>query len=200
MDVTKLQKRLNLMGKYAGAIDGDFGPKTLGAILSVVAPKWTKYPDLAKFLWAEMKRADITSPLRIAHFLAQASHETAGFTTLKEYGGPSYFARYDGRKDLGNVKPGDGAKFCGRGVFQTTGRANYTALGKHLGCDLVTNPQLLEQPEMAAKSAVNYWETRKLEQYADHDDVVLMTRRINGGQNGLAERRSLTSKIKALFA
>lgn len=128
------------------------------------------------------------SPLEQAHFLAQAAHETAGFRTLEEYGGPAYWKRYEGRKDLGNVKPGDGVRFHGRGIFQLTGRANYEAYGRRLGLDLVSRPERAADPETSVRIAVAYWEAKGLGAWALRDDLKQVTRKINGGQNGLQDR------------
>jgi putative chitinase len=73
---------------------------------------------------------DVTTRLRLCHFLAQAAHETDGFRTLEEYGGPAYFIRYEGRRDLGNTQAGDGVRYHGRGILQLTGRANYHRFGQ----------------------------------------------------------------------
>ena len=101
----------------------------------------------------------IDTPQEYAHFLAQACHETDHFKTLREYASGK---GYEGRTDLGNTQPGDGVKFKGRGIFQTTGRGNYLQLGIKKGRrDLFINtPALLEQPEYAVWSACEYWATR----------------------------------------
>jgi putative chitinase len=151
---------------------------------------------LAPALDSLLPAGGIDTPLRQAHFLAQAAHETGGFRTLEEYGGPSYFARYDGRKDLGNLQPGDGARFHGRGIFQLTGRVNYQAYGKRLGIDLVNNPALAASPTVSVRIAVAYWKAKGLNVWADRDDVVEITRRINGGRNGLADRRRYLTVAK----
>ena len=151
---------------------------------------------LAPALDSLLPAAGITTPLRQAHFLAQAAHETGGFKTLEEYGGPSYFKRYDGRKDLGNVQPGDGARFHGRGIFQLTGRTNYAAYGKRLGIDLVASPALAASPAVSVRIATAYWQAKGLNGWADRDDLVEITRRINGGRNGLADRRRYLAAAK----
>jgi len=152
---------------------------------------------LAPALATTLAANGIDTPLRQAHFIAQAAHETGGFHTLEEYGGPSYFARYDGRKDLCNVRSGDGARFHGRGIFQLTGRVNYEAYGKRLGIDLVNNPALAASPAISVRIAAAFWTAKGLNAWADRDDVVEITRRINGGRNGLAERRRYLTAAKA---
>jgi len=104
-----------------------------------------------------------------------------------------------GAKNLGNTAPGDGWRFIGRGLIQITGRANYVEVAKVLGLGgrLIGNPQLLESPELAAHSAGWYWKSRGLNAFADRDDVVEITRRINGGRNGLEHRKELLDKYKA---
>ena len=138
----------------------------------------------------------ITTPLRVCHFFAQAAHESAGFRTLEEYASG---AAYEGRKDLGNTQPGDGRRYKGRGIFQLTGRANYTKFGKILGLDLVGNPKLAEQPETSVRTALEYWKSRNINLNADKDDVVGATRKINGGTNGLQDRRNYLRKCKEIY-
>ena len=143
----------------------------------------------------------LTTPKRIAAFMAQAAHETGGFNTLREYGNDDYFNRYEGRLDLGNNQKGDGLKFKGRGIFQTTGRLNYLSVSKKIFGDarLLDNPALLENPEYATLSALHYWNERNLNAYADNNDFIGLTKRINGGTNGLSDRNkywlALTSMI-----
>jgi putative chitinase len=134
---------------------------------------------------------EITTPLRLAHFWAQMSHECAGFRTLHEYWGPTDAQRrYEGRRDLGNTQQGDGYRFRGRGIIQLTGRANYVTFGKRLGIDLVNNPELAADPKVALRVACEYWKSRGLNALADKNDIKGITRKINGGQNGLADRRA----------
>ena len=132
----------------------------------------------------------ITDPVELAQFMAQASVETANFATLREYGNDQYFAKYDGRRDLGNSQPGDGAKYKGRGYLQITGRANYAHFGSLIGVDLVNNPQLAEEPDVAAKISIAYWNERVKKRVSDFNDTEKVTKIINGGYNGLAQRKA----------
>jgi putative chitinase len=142
---------------------------------------------------------DITTPLRICHFLAQAAHETDGFRTLEEYGGPAYFIRYEGRRDLGNMQAGDGIRYHGRGIFQLTGRANYRRFGEIIGINLEAEPERAKEPETSLRVAFAYWTERAIDAAADADDSERVTKLINGGRNGLAERRRYLEKAKGIW-
>jgi putative chitinase len=144
--------------------------------------------------------------LEVAHFLGQAAEETAGFKTLNEYGDNDYFTRhYEGRSDLGNTQPGDGARFHGRGIFQITGRHNYDTLGHKIGIDLVKNPTLAGEPETAVILACEFWVSRNLSAFAKADDVFHVSSRINGinrktnEPNGLNDRKAYTAKAKSVI-
>jgi predicted chitinase len=146
----------------------------------------------------------INTPLRFCHFIAQAAHETGGFTLLNEAGGSVYFERHYGSdtavgRRLGNSQPGDGARYHGRGIFQLTGRANYAVFGEKLGLNLISQPELAAVPATSLAIACLYWASRGLNRFADADDVVEITRRINGGQNGLAERKRYLVLAKAIW-
>lgn len=143
---------------------------------------------------------DITTELRIEHFLAQAAHESDSFKTLYEYWGPTKAQRgYEGRKDLGNSQKGDGHRYRGRGIFQLTGRANYRDIGKALGLPLEKQPDLAADPRNAVHIACKFWGDRDLNDLADADNVTAITRRINGGTNGLADRRAKLASAKKLI-
>jgi putative chitinase len=142
---------------------------------------------LAPAFQQELPKAAINTGLRIAHFVAQMAHESA-FRYMEELGGADYFTKYDGRKDLGNTQPGDGARYKGRGIIQLTGRTNYTNYGQKLGVDLVNKPELAADPIVATQVACLYWTERRINVSADADDVSAVTRRINGGLNGIDDR------------
>lgn len=139
---------------------------------------------------------EVNTELRIAHFISQAAHESAHFQTLTEYADGK---AYEGRKDLGNIKPGDGPLFKGRGIFQLTGRANYKKLGATLKLDLEFHPELASMPENSVRIALEYWRSRALNDLADQDDVIAITKKINGGKNGLEERINYLNKAKSLL-
>ncbi len=143
-----------------------------------------------------MQRYGITTPLRKAHFLAQTAHESDGFNTNEEYASG---ADYEGRSDLGNTTAGDGVRFKGRGLIQVTGRSNYAACGQALGVDLINNPQRLADFDLACLSAGWFWNTNQLNDYADNDDVIQITRIINGGLNGLDDRQAYLASAKQVF-
>lgn len=130
---------------------------------------------------------------RISHFFAQAAVETDWFRTLEEYASGR---DYENRKDLGNTQPNDGRKFKGRGIFQTTGRANYTHAAQEMGLDLVNNPELLLIPENAVKSALIYWKSRSMNAIADRDDIDAASRAVNGGYNGFEARKQALAVLK----
>lgn len=138
----------------------------------------------------------LTTKSRVAHFLAQIAHESDGFKTVVEYASGD---AYEGRKDLGNTQKGDGRKYKGRGYIQLTGRANYATYGNLLGLDLINNPKLAEIPLNALRIALEYWKVKKLNQFADKDDVTTITKRINGGTNGLQDRINYLNKFKKVI-
>jgi putative chitinase len=142
-----------------------------------------------------MEKYEINTPLRIAHFLAQVGHESGSLRYKQEIASG---AAYEGRRDLGNTQPGDGKKFKGHGLIQITGRANHTAYADYVGDpDLIDHPERMgTEPENSAGAAGWYWMTRKLNSYADKDDVVTITRRINGGLNGLEDRKGYLARAK----
>jgi putative chitinase len=151
-------------------------------------------------LQSTLERYQIDTPLRVAHFLAQAFHESDGMCTTQEYASG---AAYEGRRDLGNTQRGDGVRYKGRGLFQLTGRANYTAYGPKIGIpDLVDHPERAADPAVSLLIACEYWKERRggLNQYADRDDVVTITRAINGGLNGLEDRKNYLAKAKRVLA
>lgn len=174
--------------------------------LAAIAGKSTSLmAGLADWMNKVCPSYEIDTPQEYAHFLAQACHETDHFRTLREYASGK---AYEGRADLGNTRPGDGVKYRGRGIFQTTGRSNYLQLGIIKGRrDLFINsPELLEQPEYAVWSACEYWKTRNLNDVANHADSDLLKKKyrgavidvspveyislaINGGYNGMDERK-----------
>jgi putative chitinase len=131
---------------------------------------------------------NITNTLRLTHFLAQCAHESGNWRYRTELASG---AAYEGRKDLGNTQPGDGVKFKGRGYIQLTGRANYKSFSDFVGVDCVANPELVATtyPMM---SAAFFFNSNKLWTICDRgatDDIItLVTRRVNGGTNGLADR------------
>lgn len=139
-----------------------------------------------------MAKYGIDNYNRMAMFLANIAHESGAFRYVREIASGE---AYEGRKDLGNVQPGDGKRFRGRGLIQITGRANYTGISKAFGVDFVKQPELLEQPEWAAKSACWWWYAHGLNQLADKGDFIKVVRRINGGTNGLQDREKRYAHI-----
>ena len=146
---------------------------------------------------AAMAEFGIATPARQASFLAQLAHESGQLVYVRELASG---AAYEGRRDLGNVQPGDGVRFRGRGLIQVTGRSNYAACGKALGLDLLGQPALLEQTVNACRSAGWFWQSRGLNVLADAGDQVAVTRRINGGTNGLAERLAFFKVAQRVLA
>ena len=168
----------------------------------------TNAEKFASFINDACTKFQINTPIRALCFLAQVGHESGGLFFTEELASGS---AYEGRTDLGNMQPGDGVRFKGRGLIQITGRGNYTAVSTDLGIDCVANPTLLggknanvctqEQLKNAAMSAGWFWNSRNLNDLADkidinkpiEDDANLdqfeaITIKINGGTNGLPDR------------
>ncbi|KJK05382.1 glycoside hydrolase family 19 protein [Pseudomonas tussilaginis] len=159
----------------------------------------------APVLNAAMVKFDIVTPHRQAMFLAQIGHESGQLRYVRELGGDSYLSKYDTgtlAQRLGNTPEadGDGQKYCGRGLIQITGRSNYKRCGEALGLDLINHPELLEQPEHAASSAAWFWHQAGLNRPADRGEFNLVTRRINGGLNGLEDRLKLWARAREVLA
>lgn len=156
---------------------------------------------------AAMRAYAIVTPVRQAYFLAQIGHESGGLVYTTELWGPTPTqARYEGRADLGNTQPGDGALFRGHGLIQVTGRANHAAARDRLrknypdAPDFEVQPELLAQHQWAALSAADYWDARLLNTWADLRDLDSISDIINRGHrtpvsgdaNGYADRKALT--------
>lgn len=135
----------------------------------------------------------INTPLRQAHFIAQCMHESDGLHTTEEYASG---AAYEGRSDLGNTKRGDGRRFKGRGLIQLTGRANYARATADLHVDLVSNPTLAGEAPWCYITAGLFWKWKGLNRWADEDDVETITKKINGGYNGLSDRKGYLRRAK----
>lgn len=153
-----------------------------------------------------MTRRNISTPGRIAAFLAQIGHESGQLQHVRELGSEKYLEKYDTgvlATRLGNSPEpdGDGQRYRGRGLIQVTGRINYLQCSRALFGDerLLQQPELLEQPEWAAESAAWFWERNGLNELADGDEFNSITRRINGGLNGLPQRLLLWERAKAVL-
>jgi putative chitinase len=167
------------------------------------------------------EKYDISTPKRQAYFIGQCMHESGGFKQLKEnlnYSAkglmatwPSRFPDMDTAEKyernpekiankvyagrMGNTEDGDGAKYIGRGLIQLTGKENYANCGNAIGVDLVANPDLLSTPKYAALSAGWFWNKKGLNAFADADDIDTITKRINGGLIGLADRKAKVEMV-----
>jgi putative chitinase len=198
--------RLTAQCAHTGAGEGTAMIAVDGEVLRAVAPKFIGVLAEAQariigaiegVIRGTLEEYEISTRLRVAHFLAQIIHEAAGLRTTEEFASG---AAYEGRKDLGNVNPGDGRRYKGRGLLQLTGRANYKRLGEKLGINLVDEPTLAAEPKLSLKIACEYWTDRKINAACDADDLIAVTKKVNGGLNGLADRRQLLVKAKAALA
>lgn len=154
---------------------------------------------------AAMAEFKIITPLRAAAFLAQIGHESGRLCYTRELGSSDYLDKYDtGRlaARLGNTPQDDddGQRYRGRGLIQITGRRNYELCGFGLGVDLIAQPELLEQPELACRSAAWFWHNENLNALADKHAFDIITHRINGGQNGREDRIALYQRALKVLA
>jgi putative chitinase len=155
-----------------------------------------KHPEYLDNINAALEEGSINTCLRKAAFLAQLAHESGQLVYMEELASGE---AYEGRKDLGNTQPGDGKRFKGRGPIQLTGRANYRAAGQALGLDLEASPEQVKTPYVGFRTSVWFWTTRKLNDLADQgtlESFRQITKKINGGTNGAADREEYWGKAK----
>lgn len=194
--------------------------------LVAILPRSTKVADkFAPALNAAMERYQITTPLRMAAFLAQVGHESTQLTALVEnlnYSAAALQSTWPARFDaalaaqyarqperianvvygsrLGNTAQGEGWKYRGRGLIQLTGKSNYEKCGAALGLDLVASPELLEQPSNAAMAAAWFWSVNGLNALADAGSFTKITQKVNGGQNGAEDRMAIYQRALKVLA
>ena len=151
------------------------------------------------FLRKAMLERGITTPQRAAAFLAQLGHESLSLRFFEEIWGPTQAQLgYEGRADLGNTHKGDGKRYKGRGPIQLTGRANYRKYGGLLGLPLEEKPEMAAKPNVGFRTAALFWQQIGANALADAGNFREITRRINGGFNGLDDRQRRLATIKAL--
>lgn len=192
IEARKLQSRLGI------AADGVIGRGTLATLFRYFGCGQERAEELALSAAVHFPAYGIMdSGNRLAHFMAQLAHESGGFRYMEEIASGQ---AYEGRANLGNTQPGDGKRYKGRGVLQITGRANYRTFGRRIGIDIERHPEIAAIPSISLHLALEYWAERKLNTLADADDIVTITKRINGGVNGLADRKAYLTKAKGLVA
>jgi len=191
--------------------DGRVGPQTLARLdaampragdlaewkaqLSSIMPQASQ-EDLDAYagpLQDAMEEFDIDTPLRKRAFIAQLAHESGELRWHEELASG---ADYEGRADLGNTRPGDGVRYKGRGLIQVTGRDNYKRIGAAIGEPLETNPTRLLDPVVSARAAAYFWKSRGLNELADANRFTDISRAINGGLNGIDDRREFWARAK----
>lgn len=156
--------------------------------------------DCKKYLpgiFAALQEYSILEKNVLIGTLATVRVETGGLKPVHEFGGEKYYKRYEGRKDLGNVNPGDGVKYHGRGYIQLTGRANYATYGKKLGVDLVNSPDLALDPKISARILTSYFVNRGVARAARNGEWYKVRKLVNGGENGLKEFLKYVDRLKA---
>ena len=191
LDAKRLQTNLRVPA------DGIIGAGTLTALFAKMGAGPERAAELGLAANVHFRTYGILDTgLRLAHFMGQCAHESGGFRYMEEIASG---AGYEGRADLGNTQPGDGKRYKGRGPIQLTGRANYRRVGRQIGIDLESHPDLIAFPSLGLLVGSIYWDGRKLNAKADADDLMGITRAINGGTNGLSDRQAMTAKAKGLI-
>jgi len=219
----------------SSAIEG-LMTRTIAAVNRVAPRAHANYLEALRQGAPLFEKHSITTPQRMAHFLAQAMQETGSFTVLREsmnyraariieifgvghhsariteaeaatlaHNEPALSERVYGlgnpgkAHELGNTQPGDGFRYRGNGVLQTTGRGNHRRMGQACGLDFEGRPELVSAPEHALKPALQEWTVGNLNVAADRDDIVKITKVINGGVNGLPERKAFFARLLPLL-
>lgn len=190
LDARRLQQRIGVPA------DGIIGRGTLTALFAYMGAQPVIAAELALAANVHFRTYGILeNGLRLAHFMGQCAHESGGFRYMEEIASG---AAYEGRKDLGNIQAGDGRRYKGRGPIQLTGRSNARFYGRKCGIDFENRPDLMAVPSIGILTACMYWNERNLNAKADADDLLGLTRAINGGTNGLDDRKVRTARAKAL--
>lgn len=197
--------------------------------MKTIFPKlnWDKAQFYVPFITTVLPKFGIDTPLRKAHFLSQLAHESGGLKYSEEnlnysaQGLRSVFGKYFKTNEIaeqyarkpqkianrvyadrmgnGSEDSGDGWKYRGRGLIQLTGKDNYRSFANDQGVDCVNNPDLILDPEIALTSACWYWKKRNINAFADADDIIMVTKRINGGTNGIQDRMHWLDLFKNLY-
>jgi putative chitinase len=176
------------------ADDGIMGPATYTALFQKCGATIDRAQELALAANVHFPAYGIMdNTLRFAHFMAQLCHESGSFRYMEEIASGQ---AYEGRANLGNTQPGDGKRYKGRGPIQITGRANYRRYGKRLGIDIERHPEIASYPSIGLWLALEYWAVNGLNTFADADNIMAITKAINGGTNGLDDRKNWLAKIK----
>jgi predicted chitinase len=152
-----------------------------------------------KYLQSVLVAGGVTDPIKLAAWMAQCKVESDHFRVLKEYASGN---EYEGRKDLGNTQPGDGARYKGRGFIQLTGRDVYAHITRYYkSVDFIATPEQLETLEWAAKSVLYFFNVFKASRTAgvNWDDCLAVTKIVNGGTNALAYRQQYYAEYKSKF-
>ena len=209
--IEEFQRRVLKMPKPDGRVDpngqtlkelkkgipSDLTEEKLRAVL--IGATRTEIQKYSAALKSQMITNRINTQLRQAHFLAQIGHESGDLRYSEEIASG---AAYEGRADLGNTQPGDGIRFKGRGLIQLTGRDNYKAYGAARSKDFTTgeNPkQIATNPVLAVDVACWFWTDNGLNELADNDNIMQITKVVNGGYNGLPERKARLARAKCFL-
>lgn len=176
-------------------------PLNAAEIQTALEPYGPPLPNVAAN-WPQIEAAldarEIYSDLTAVAAIATVRVESPNFVPMVERGGPSYLSDlYDGRKDLGNILPGDGARFRGRGFIQITGRANYAHFGAEIGKDLASNPGLALDPVISAEILAAFFKERRIPDFANKKRWDLVRGAVNGG---MAQFQLFTSCVNKLVA
>jgi putative chitinase len=240
VDVEGFSKKTLMVAVVPPSGPGDFDAlmeRTIAAVNRLASSEAkSNYLDAIRDGGPLFKEHGITTPQRMAHFLAQAMQETGSFKVLREsmrysvdrmleiFGVGNHSAKITKAEaptlafneralservyglgnphkadELGNTKPGDGFAYRGNGLFQTTGRGNHRRMGEACGLDLEGHPELVTATEHALKPAVQEWTDGRLNDVADRNDIVRITKVINGGDNGLPERKAFFARLLPLL-
>jgi hypothetical protein len=172
----------------------NLSPAEIAGILSCPPANVKRYWPQVASACAEHGLSDRASMIAIVSTIGT---EVGSFKPINEFGGPQYFTRmYEGRRDLGNTEPGDGARYHGRGFIQLTGRVNYRNYGRKLGVPLEEQPELALSPDVSARILARYFKDHGLGPAARRGEWKVIRQRVNGGLNGWPRFIALVRKLQ----